>query len=281
MPSPPTRWILPPLALASQTIIPRDGDGRFELALQQVPPPSAFVVTGSGRFLELPAEGNLAIGFITVSPWSDTGDAEFSWKTEDQINETCPFEKRLVVWWDGPELTDEETGFASGTLKKGLNLVDLGLDADELGGYRLFPADTPITVPVCHEGFRPPLRSCGLPGDRSVDTLFVSGSEDDDETMPPETDSYECGQCGTSYRVPDVCTRRFDILCRDCRSLVVETDPTDPPDDWICMSPPDQCDVGDEPICRLGTRYRCVGDQWQVDAVCGDPCCEDGCVSES
>ena len=182
---------------------------------------------------------------------------------------------------DGPELTYEETGFASGTLKKGLNLVDLGLDADELEGYRLFPADTPITIPVCHEGFRPPLRSCGLPGDRSVDTLFVSGSEDDDETMPPETDSYECGQCGTSYRVPDVCTRRFDILCRDCRSLVVETDPNNPPDDWVCMSPPDQCDAGDEPICRLGTRYRCVGDQWQIDAVCVDACCEDGCVSES
>ena len=62
----------PALALASQTIIPRDGDGTFELALQQVPPPSAFVVTGAGRFLELPAEGNPAIGFITVSPFGPT-----------------------------------------------------------------------------------------------------------------------------------------------------------------------------------------------------------------
>ena len=59
-----------PFSLAAQTVTSSNEDYEFALALSQVPPPSAFMPTGADQFLELPAEGNLAIGFITARPWA-------------------------------------------------------------------------------------------------------------------------------------------------------------------------------------------------------------------
>ena len=269
-----------PFALATQTVTSTNEAYQFSLALADVPPPSAFVLTGANRFLELPAEGNLAIGFITARPWVPDNDGTFAWTTEDMLYQTCPFESQLVLWWDGPELDHEEIGFESGTLRKGLNLIDVADGENGPEGYRLFSASSPIVVEVCSDGYRAPLRSCGLPQDRSVETIYVSGSENLDENPDPPVDSYECDQCGVSYRVPDVCTRRLNILCRDCRSQVVETDPNDRAPNWICENPPDYCDEGVEPLCLLGRRFSCENNQWRLTETCDDQCCEAGCIAE-
>ena len=196
------------------------------------------------------------------------------------LYQTCPFESQLVLWWDGPELSHEDIGFESGTLRKGLNLVDLADGDNGPEGYRLFPAGRPISVALCNDGYRAPLRSCGLPQDRSVETIYVSGSENADENPDPPPEAFECDQCGTSYRAPDVCTRRLNILCRDCRSQVVETDPNDPVPDWICTNPPDFCDVGEAPLCLFGKRFNCQDNHWRLIETCDDHCCEVGCSAE-
>ena len=271
-------------SLATQTITSTADDYEFALALNTVPPPSAFVLTGAGRFLELPADGNLAIGFITARPWNEAASGTFAWTTPDMVYQTCPFESQLVVWWDGPELDHEQIGFESGTLRKGLNLLDVSEGGNGPEGYRLFPADAPIEISICDDGYRPPLRSCGLPQERSIETIYVSASENLESNPEPPAGSFQCDQCGATYRAPDVCIRRLDILCRDCRSLVVETDPTNPPPDWICESPPDYCegneDEVEEPLCLLGRRFRCVDNAWQFFETCSDPCCEGECSAE-
>ncbi len=269
-----------PFALATQTSIAVDGERTFSLDLTQVPPPSAFVLTGEDQFLQLPAEGNLAIGFITARPWDSSVDEDFDWRDENMIYQTCPWESQLIVWWDGPELDSDETGFESGTLRKGLNLVDLQYGDEGPWGYQLLPANAPISIAMCDEGLRAPLRSCGLPQDRSVDTIYVSGSENQDENPDPPEGSFECDPCGISYRVPDVCVRRFDILCRDCRSLVVETDPNDPVPSWVCDTPPGECDPDNEPLCLLGRRFGCDNNTWRLIETCSDHCCETNCNAE-
>ena len=270
-----------PLALAAQTLTSIDDGHEFSLALNTVPPASAFVLTGAGRFLELPAEGNLAIGFITAREWNETVDGVFAWTTTDMIYQTCPFESKLVLWWDGPELSHEEIGFESGVLRKGLNLLDVTEGGNGPDGYRLFPADFPISVTLCDDGYRAPLRSCGLPQERSIETIYVTASENLEENPDPPAGSFICDQCGATYRAPDVCIRRLEVLCRDCRSLVVETDPENPPPEWICQSPPEFCEAGAEPLCLLGRRYRCQNDTWQLSEICSDHCCEGECSAES
>ena len=266
-------------ALASQTMVSLNDTNGFTLALDSEPPSDAFVVTGENRFLDLPARGNLAIGFLTVLPISDD-TAPFSWSGEDTWESTCPHETLLVVWWDGPELKSDQTGFRSGILRKGLNLVNLG-DEEFRDDYVLYPAGRAIQIPVCAEGMRSPLRSCGLLGERSVETLFLDAETPQEDLFTPLEGEYHCGACGLSYRVPDFCTRRFNVLCRDCRSLVVETDPDRPVPEWPCSEVPSECDEEEDPLCIWGTLYRCQDNRWAQSAQCEDDCCEEGCQSVS
>ena len=262
-------------ALAAQTIVPIDDLNRFTLSLEMEPPEDAFVLTGADSFLDLPADGNLALGFITVVPMAAT-EGPFTWNGDDRTESSCPYEDLLVAWWDGPELDSERTGFREGILRKGLNLVDLSKDGEFRDEYVLYPAERTIQIPICEEGLRAPLRSCGLESDRSVETLFFDVDTPDDEIFRPMEGDYLCGACGSSYRVPNLCTRRFDVLCRDCRSLVVETDPDRPARDWPCAEVPTECDDPD-PLCIWGRLYRCVDDGWVHVATCSDDCCEDRC----
>ena len=148
-----------------------------------------------------------------------------------------------------PELSHEDIGLESGVLRKGLNLLDVAEGGNGPEGYRLFPGDSPISVTLCRDGYRPPLRSWAASRTDHRDYLCCC-TENLNENPDPPAGSFQCDQCGATYRAPDVCVRRLDILCRDCRSLVVETDPENPPPEWICENPPDFCEGEDEePLC--------------------------------
>ena len=200
-----------------------------------------------------------------------------AWTTPDMLYQTCPFESQLVLWWDGPE-RHEDVGLNPVHCAK----VELGRPCRRgqwYGGLNSFRR-TPDLGGTVQRWISNPLRSCGLPQDRSVETIYVSGSENADDNPDPPPEAFECDQCGTSYRAPDVCTRRLNILCRDCRSQVVETDPNDPVPDWICTNPPDFCDVGEAPLCLFGKRFNCQDNQWRLIETCDDHCCEVGCSAE-
>ncbi|MEE2788192.1 MAG: hypothetical protein VX589_12690, partial [Myxococcota bacterium] len=137
-----------PWAVANQTEVVLSENPEFVLPLTDQPPDEAFLPTGQGRILQLPAEGRMAIGFLTV--FRPTNDSmEFSWQADEDGGALCPFEEILIVWWDGPELDGQDIGINGGRLKRGLNLLDISVDNQNQETYQLDDAASTIRMPTC------------------------------------------------------------------------------------------------------------------------------------
>ena len=230
---------------------------------------------GQGRILQLPAEGQMAIGFLTVFRPAYEG-MEFSWRADQDGATLCPYEDKLIIWWDGPEISGEEIGIDSGRLVRGLNILDISVDNENQETYSLLDAKSPITVPSCLGESSGALRSCGIPGDRGVSTLLPGF--DDYPTEAPAVE-FSCFGCGSFYEIPNQCSRVLDVLCRECYSTTVHVYPDEVPSFWPCVEPKGACESGVDEYCGLGRKYACRDEGWVLVAQCEDTCCEDNCVA--
>ena len=262
-----------PWAIANQTEVIVSESPEFNVALTDQPPYEAFLPAGQGRILQLPADGRLAIGFLTVFRPADSGIA-FSWRVDGDQGALCPYEDKLIVWWDGPPLDGEDIGINGGRLNRGLNILDISVDNENQETYELNDASGTLVLPTCGWESTVALRSCGLSGNRGVAT-YLPGF--DGYPMEPPSAPFECFACGSFYEVPNQCSRVLDVLCRECASITVHAYPDEIPEYWPCAQPEDECESGEQ-FCGLGFRYECIDERWVFQALCTDPCCEDNCM---